>query len=50
MWNAHLEKYLKKTRFTQSKVDKCVYTRDNLVFMVFVDDGILITKIDSAID
>jgi hypothetical protein len=31
-----------KVGFTQSKVDECVFYHGGLIFMVYVDDGILV--------
>jgi hypothetical protein len=42
-----------KIGFVQSKVDECVFNRDGVIFMVYVDDGIFLCinmgKIDQAI-
>jgi hypothetical protein len=42
-----------KIGFVQSKVDECVFYRDGVIFMVYVDDGIFFClnmgKIDQAI-
>jgi hypothetical protein len=44
---------LVKIGFVQSKVDECVFYRDGVIFMVYVDDGIFfcisMDKIDQAI-
>ena len=42
IWNAQLHKGLMDIGFTQSKVDECVYTKEDIIFMVYVDDGITI--------
>ena len=44
VWNQYLHKGLMKAGFSQSKVDECVYYREGLVFMVYVDDGIFVAK------
>ena len=36
--------------FTQSKVDECVYTKQDKIFMVYVDDGIIIAQENISID
>ena len=50
VWNAHLDKGLRKIGFIPSSIDECVYTFGSLIFMVYVDDGILIGKTASDID
>jgi len=50
VWNAHLDKGLRDIGFTRSTVDECVYTFGSIIFMVYVDDGILIGKTSSEID
>ena len=42
IWNKHLHKGLIATGFKQSQVDECLYYRGTTVFLVYVDDGILI--------
>jgi hypothetical protein len=53
VWNNHLTSGLVKIGFVQSKVDECVFYRDGVIFMVYVDDGIFyclnMGKIDQAI-
>jgi hypothetical protein len=39
--NKHFTAGLMKIGFTQSKVDECVFYRGDLIFMVYVDGGIL---------
>jgi hypothetical protein len=41
VWNKHLTAGLLKVGFVQSNVDDCVFYGGNLMFMVYVDDGIL---------
>ena len=36
--------------FTQSKGGEYVYTKQDIIFMVYVDDGIIITEKNSSID
>jgi hypothetical protein len=38
VWNKHLTSGLLKIEFVQSKVDECVFYRDGVIFMVYVDD------------
>jgi hypothetical protein len=40
VWNKYLTSRLVKIGFIQSKVDECVFYRDGVIFMVYVDDGI----------
>ena len=50
VWNQHLVKRLKAIGFQQSKVDECVFFRDNVIFIVYVDDGIFASPDKQAID
>ena len=36
--------------FTHSKVDECVYTKQDIIFMFYVDDGIIIAQENTSID
>jgi hypothetical protein len=53
VWNKHITSGLVKIGFVQSKVDECVFYREGVIFMVYVDDGIFfcinMDKIDQAI-
>jgi hypothetical protein len=40
VWNKHLTSGLVKIEFVQSKVDECVFYRDSVIFIVYVEDGI----------
>ena len=40
VWNQHLVKGLTNIGFCQSQVDECVFFRDNVIFIVYIDDGI----------
>ena len=48
--NAHLHKGFINIGFTQSKVDECVYTKEDIVFIIYIDDGIIIAEKNSSID
>jgi hypothetical protein len=52
VWNKHLTSVLVKVSFIQSKVDECVFCRDGVIFMLYVDDGMIfcltMSKIDQA--
>ena len=50
IWNTRLHKGLIYIGFTQSKVDECVYTKEDIIFIVYVDDGIIIAEKNSSID
>jgi KUP system potassium uptake protein len=41
-WNLHLVKGLTELGFVQSKVDECVFYRCTTIFLVYVDDGVLL--------
>jgi Reverse transcriptase (RNA-dependent DNA polymerase) len=49
-WNLHLVKGLKELGFDQSKTNECVFFRGSTIFMVYVDNGILIDPDGSKID
>jgi len=53
VWNQHLHKHLLALNYQQSTVEPCIYYRDDLILMFFVDDGIAACpdsrKIDKAI-
>ena len=42
VWNEYLGKGLRKIGFKQSKVDPCIFYRDNLLFFFYVDDGVFV--------
>jgi hypothetical protein len=42
MWNSYLVTKLQEINFKQSLIDDCVFYRDNLIFIVYVDDGIFL--------
>jgi hypothetical protein len=50
VWKKHLTSGLIKIGFVQSKVDECVFYRDGVIFMVYVDDGIFFCKNMDKID
>ena len=50
IWNDHLHKGLIDIGFTQFKVDECVYTKEDIIFMVYVDNSIIIAEKNSSID
>ena len=50
VWNEHLKTGLFKIGFTPSKIDECLFYRDNVIFMNYVDDGIFCSPNNEAID
>ncbi len=42
MWNSFLVDKLMPIGFTMSLIDDCVFLSDDIIFMVFMDDGILL--------
>ena len=50
VWNQHLVKGLTDIGFKQSKVDECAFFRGNVIFIVYVDDGIFASPDNKAID
>jgi hypothetical protein len=50
LWYNHLSSALvSKMGFVRSSIDSCLYLRDGLVFVFYVDDGIIISADGSAI-
>ena len=50
VWNVHLHKGLIDIGFTQYKVDEYVYTKEDMIFRVYVEDDIIIAQKNSSID
>ena len=50
VWNAHLYVGLSKIGFEKSTTDECLYIKDDIIFMVYMDDEIILAKKNSAID
>ena len=50
IWNKHLHKGLMKMGFEQSNIDECLYYRGTTIFLVYVDDGIIIDSDRARID
>jgi hypothetical protein len=50
VWNKHLEAGLMKIGFQPSKIDPCLYYKGQVVFLVYVDDGIFLSPSKKAID
>ncbi len=49
VWNLFLVDKLLSIRFTTSLIDDCVFFRDDIIFMVYVDDGIFLGNDDSKL-
>jgi hypothetical protein len=50
VWNQHLVTGLKSIGFKQSLIDECVFFRGNVIFIVYVDDGIFASPEKKEID
>ena len=50
MWFEHLRRGLRKRGFKQSKCDECVFYKGETIFVVYVDDGIMIGPNPKEID
>ena len=50
VWADLLSENLLKIGFERSKIDECVFYRGNLVFLVYVDDGIFVSFDGTSID
>jgi hypothetical protein len=44
VWNSFLVDKLMSIGFTPSLIDNCVFFRDDIIFMVYVDDGIFLSN------
>ena len=49
IWNQYLVNKLESIGFTQSHVDECVFYRNDIIFIVYVDDGIFLGKSDDQL-
>ena len=50
MERKHLRTGLFKMGFKSSKIDECLFYRGNVIFMNYVDDGIICSPDDEAIE
>ena len=50
IWNKYLDKGLQEAGFEPSKVDPCLYYKGGVVLLVYVDDCILMSTMDAAIN
>jgi hypothetical protein len=49
VWNSFLVDKLKSIQFTPSRIDDCIFFRNDIIFMVYVDDGIFLGNDDSKL-
>jgi hypothetical protein len=49
VWNSFLVEKLLSIGFTTSLIDDCMFFRDDIIFMVYVDDGIFLGNNDSKL-
>jgi hypothetical protein len=49
VWNQYLVSKLESIGFTQSRIDECVFYRDDIIFIVYVDDGIFLGTSDDQL-
>ena len=50
VWANFISDNLFNIGFERSKMDRCVFYRGNLVFIVYVDDGIFVSLDGASID
>jgi Reverse transcriptase (RNA-dependent DNA polymerase) len=49
IWNKYLHRILLELGWVQSKVDNCLYYKGDILFLVYVNDGILVAPVDEHI-
>jgi hypothetical protein len=49
VWNSYLITKLREINFKQSLIDNCVFYLDNVIFIVYVDDGIFLGPSDQQL-
>jgi hypothetical protein len=49
VWNNYLVTKLREINFKQSLIDDCICYRDNVIFIVYVDDGIFLGPSDQQL-
>lgn len=49
VWNGYMVEKLQSIGFEPSLIDECVFYRDDVIFIVYVDDGIFISGDDNSI-
>ena len=50
IWNKYIGKGLKRVGFKQSRVDECLFYKDNVLFFFYVDDVIFLAPIETVQD
>ena len=50
VWNKYMDEGMKSIGFTPSKYDPCLYYRNSIIFLVYIDDCIVFGPNDKAID
>ena len=50
VWNKYLDKGLQEVGFEPSKVDPCLYCKEGVILLIYVDDCILMGTTDAAIN
>ncbi len=49
MWNSYLITKLWEINFKQSIIDDCIFYQDDIIFIVYVDDGIFLGPSDQQL-
>ncbi len=49
MWNSYLVTKLCEINFKQSLIDNCIFYRDGIIFIVYIDDGIFLGSSDQQL-
>jgi hypothetical protein len=47
VWNNYLATKLQEINFKQSLIDNCVFYRDDVIFIVYINDGIFLGSSDN---
>jgi hypothetical protein len=42
MWNSYLVTKLREINFKQSLIDNCIFYQDDVIFIVYIDNGIFL--------
>jgi hypothetical protein len=49
VWNSHLVTKLREINFKQSLIDDCVFYQDNVILIVYVNDGVFLGPSDQQL-
>ncbi len=49
IWNSYFVTKLREINFKQSLIDNCIFYWDNVIFIVYVNDGIFLGPLDQQI-